>query len=88
MKTKISYDKEYDDLIISNKKNNEKVRDNFIFDDAIISVIGKGKIVGIEIRDVSNFIEEMGFDSSILDNLESAELIQKRYFVGFKLKVI
>lgn len=76
MKSKFSYyDSEIDDLIISNKEENEKVKRNFMFDDFIISITRSGKIVGLEIRNASKFLEESGLNPSILEKIKEAKLI-------------
>ncbi len=68
------YDAEVDDLLISNKEENEKVKNNFLFDDFIISVTAAGKIVGLEIRNISKFLLECGISPEILKNLKEVEL--------------
>lgn len=89
MAARIHYDEEYDNLIISRKKKNEKVRENYLFDDFVISITGNGKIVGIEIKNAKGYLEEMGVNPEILDNVEKANLIVniKRDFIyiGFVL---
>lgn len=75
MATKFIYDKEYDNLIISNKEPNEKVKNNYMFDDFIISVTGRGKIVSLEILDVSSYFKQIGFDPKILNSVKNVELI-------------
>ena len=89
IESKFFYDIDYDSLMISQKGDNEKVKKNFMFDDIIISLTGKGKIVGLEIRDVSNFLNELGFNPIMLKKINSAKLIvqPKRdfIFIGFQL---
>ena len=79
----VHYDKDSDDLIISNREENEVVRKNFMFDDFIISVAGSGKIVGLEIRNVSEFLKNSDVDPRILEKLKSATLtvIPKKDFI-------
>jgi hypothetical protein len=76
---KISYyDEDIDSLIVSSIEDNEKVRKSFIFGDFIISTTGKGKVVSLEIREFSHFLEEVGLDiNQIKDNLDDMHLIVK-----------
>lgn len=89
MKAKIFYDKDYDCLMISEKADNEIVEKNFMFDDITISLTGSGKIVGIEIKDVSNYLEELGYNREILDNIIDGQLVvnpKKDFlFIGFEI---
>ena len=61
-----------------------------MFDDFVISMTGKGKIVGLEIRSVSNFLEEAGYNPEILNSIKDTNLvvIPKRdtVFIGFTLE--
>ena len=85
-----NYDSFSDSLIISNKRENEKVKENFMFDDIIISLTGRGKIVGIEILDVSSYLENLGFNKEILLNIKMAELevIQRRESIIITFKLV
>ena len=56
-----NYDENTDSLIVSSKEDNEKVRKSSMFDDFIVSTTKSGKVVSLEIREFSNFIEELGF---------------------------
>ena len=72
------YDEDTDSLIVSSIEDDEKVKRNFTFDDFVVSTTGKGKIVSLEIREFSNFIEEMGLDiSQIKKDLDNMTLIVK-----------
>ncbi len=83
LRTIIHYDEDTDDFIISNKNENEVVKNNFMFDDFTISLTGSGKIVGLEIRNASHFLEESGLDKNLLKKVKSAELrvIPKKDFI-------
>ena len=74
-KTNFIYDKDYDNLIISNKQENEKVENNYIFGDFIISIAGNGKVVSLEILQVSNYLKKIGFDPKIMENIQNIELM-------------
>jgi uncharacterized protein YuzE len=92
MKGNYYYDEITDDLMISNKAEKEKVRKNFMFDDFVISLSKKGKIVGIEITNISKLLDQSGIDPKILKNLKGAELIvqpKKNFiFIGINLNII
>ncbi len=88
-KCRFSYNEIDDSLILSCREENENVKENFIFDDIIFSLTGKGKIVGLQIRNMSNFLSDSDISPEILDNLKEADLkiIQKEnsLFIGIKL---
>ena len=74
MRNVVFYDAETDDLLISCKSEDERVKKNFMFDDFIISVTDEGKIVGLEIRNVSRFLEENGINPELLTRFKEIEL--------------
>ena len=78
------YDKKIDDLIISNKELNEKVKKNFIFDDFIISLTGSGKVVALEIKNASKFLIDSGRDPKILNDVKEVilEVVPRKNFIG------
>ena len=89
MIARFHYHPESDSLIIANKAEGEKVKRNFMFDDFVISISSGGKILAIEIREVSVLLKQMGINPHILETLEDAQLIimPKKYFIyiGFVL---
>ncbi|MBS3077550.1 hypothetical protein J4233_04735 [Candidatus Pacearchaeota archaeon] len=84
MSSRFYYDADTDDVIISNKLDDEKVKKNYIFDDFVISVAGSGKIVGLEIRDVSKFLKDSGLDLGFFKDIKEVELVivPKRDSIG------
>ncbi len=84
-----NYNKLSDSLIVSNRQENEKVKENFMFDDIIFSLTGKGKIVGIEIMNLSNFIKECGVDPCVIKNIKDIELkiLQKKESIFILLEI-
>lgn len=68
-----NYDDFSDSIIISNKQENEKVKDNFEIGDIIFSLTGKGKIVSIEIREFSSFLSSCNINPEILENLKNIQ---------------
>lgn len=84
-----SYDKYSDSLIVSNKQENEIVKNNFEIGDIVFSLTGKGKIVSIEIRGVTSFLESCGIDAKILSNIKDVALniIPKRNSIFIILKI-
>jgi len=89
MTKNFSYDEYSDNLIVSNKQENEIVKDNFEVGDIIFSLTGKGKIVGIEIREFSSFLENCNIDLNILKNINDIQLIiiPKRETIFLILKI-
>lgn len=84
-----SYDEFSDSLIVSNRQENEIVKDNFEVGDIIFSLTGKGKIVSVEIRGFSNFLDNCDIDPKILNNLKNVELrvIAKKETIFLVLKM-
>ena len=84
-----SYDEYSDSLIVSNRAENESVKSNFELGDIIFSLTGKGKIVAIEIRGFSSFLESCNIDTKIIDNLKNVELniVPKKDTIFFILKI-
>ncbi|MDO8517428.1 MAG: DUF2283 domain-containing protein [Nanoarchaeota archaeon] len=74
MNNNFSYDKYSDSLIVSNKQENEIVKENFEAGDIIFSLTGKGKIVSIEIREFSSFLENCNINLEILNNIKNIQL--------------
>ena len=74
------YDESTDSLIISNKTEQDVVKENFMFGDIVLSLTYEGKISGIEILDVSNYLREVGMNPEMLQHIKSIELriVQKR----------
>ncbi len=68
------YDDFSDRLMVFNKDKNEKVDDNHIFGDFIVSLSESGEVVGLEIIGISDVLKEYDIDSSILNNLKNVEL--------------
>ena len=73
-KKNFHYDDFSDSLMVFNKDINEKVEDNYILGDFIISLNKSGEVVGLEIRGVSYLLQNCEIDQGILDNLENVEL--------------
>lgn len=70
-----SYDDYSDSLIVSNRQENEIVKNNFEVGNIIFSLTGKGKIVSIEIREFSSFLESCNLDSNIVNSINNLEFI-------------
>ena len=83
-----SYDEYSDSLLVSIRNENEIVKDNYEVGDIIFSLSEEGKILGVEIRAVSNFLESCEIDSAILKNVKNIELkvIPRREMLFLVLK--
>ncbi len=71
---KISYNELDDSMILSCRADNENIRKNFIVDNFIFYLTGKGKIVGIQIRDFSEVLKENDIDNFLVSNITKAYL--------------
>ncbi|MBI2629060.1 hypothetical protein HYW74_03180 [Candidatus Pacearchaeota archaeon] len=74
-KCRFSYSEIDDSLIISCREENESVKENFMLDNFIFSLTGKGKIVGIQIREASNVLLENNINPNILKNILEINLV-------------
>ncbi len=84
------YDEEYDNLIVSQRDENDIVKKNFLFDDFVFSVTEDGKIVGIEIMDVTNYFEELGINPRVIKEIKRVEISvkPKRDFIYIGLNLV
>lgn len=84
-----SYNDYNDSLIISTRQENEKAVENFMLGDIIFSLTKKGKIVSIEIRGVSYFLESCNINPEILTNIQniSFEVVARRDSLFIVLKI-
>ncbi len=84
------YDENTDSLIVASIQDNEKVKKNFSFGDFIISTTGNGKVVSLEVREFSNFLEAIGFNIQQIKDFEKLNLIVKpsrdQLFIGVGLE--
>lgn len=64
-----------DSLIVSRKKEDEKVYGSVRIGNLILDMTEEGKILSLEISNISDFFEKVDMDSEILNNLTCAELI-------------
>ncbi len=72
---RFSYNDLDDSLIVSCKDENENVRENFMFDNFIFNLTGKGKIVGLQIKDASKVFLENNISKDILKTIEKISII-------------
>ena len=76
-KKNFDYDDFSDSLIISRKKSGEKIQGSAEIGDLILDFTSNGKIVNVEIRHISKFLEMMKLNANILNELSGANLIIK-----------
>lgn len=86
---KFNYDDFSDRLFISSRNENEKVYGSVRVLNLIIDFTSDNKAVGVEIIQVSQYLESLGINPEILNRLTNAEIIfnQKRdgYLIYFIL---
>ena len=66
------YDGRADTLYISRKKSGEKVAGSIEIANILIDITSEGRIVGIEINEVSEFLKNLNIDTNILNGIETA----------------
>jgi len=88
-KCRFSYNDFDDTLAASCKEENENVRETFMFDNFIFSLTGKGKIVGIQIKNASKVLLESNVEPSMLPKLKEVSMIiikkDSCLFIGISL---
>jgi hypothetical protein len=84
---RFSYSDLDDNLIISCKEENENVKERFGLGNFIFNLTGRGKIVGVQILNVSEVLPEYNINPSLLNELKSVNLIvaKKNYCLGVAL---
>ncbi|MCX6748740.1 MAG: DUF2283 domain-containing protein [Candidatus Pacearchaeota archaeon] len=88
MEKKFFYDEFSDRLMISNKKPEEKIIGSARILNVTLDFAANNKIVNIEIKNISEYLDSLGLDAAILNNLESAELVFKHYRDGYLIYFI
>lgn len=66
------YDERVDSLYISRKKSGEEVAGSVEIANISIDITSEGRIVGIEINEISEFLKDLNVDTNILKGIESA----------------
>jgi len=88
-KCKFSYNEVDDSFVLSCREDNEVVKESYIIDDIIFSLTGRGKIVGLQIRNFSKLLIDSGINESILNDLKEVFLIvapkENSLFIGIRL---
>ncbi len=76
---RFSYSDLDDSLMVSWREENENIRENFQVGEIIFSLTGRGKIVGMQIRELTNLLLERGIDEKIISKLDkiNAVIIKK-----------
>jgi len=82
------YDEFSDRLMISCKKEGDKVIGSTRVLNMTLDFTSTNKIANIEIRNVSDYLSSLGLDVNILNNLEDAKLILKQYRDGYMIYFI
>jgi len=78
MEENFDYDEVSDSLIISRKKEDEKVHGSAEIGNLILDFTADGRIVNIEFQNISKFLEMMDLNPQILNELEEVKLIVQR----------
>ena len=74
-KCKFSYGEIDDSLIVSCKGDDENVKERFNLGNFIFSLTGRGKIVGVQILNVSDVLVDYNLDPNMLNELRNIDLI-------------
>lgn len=77
------YDDFSDRLLISCKRQNEKVIGSMKFLNTTLDFSNKNKIVNIEIKKVSDYLKSIDINPKVLENLKDAKLMFKMCRDGY-----
>jgi len=69
------YDDISDSLIISRKKEGEKVSGSAEIGNLIVDFANNGRIINVEFQNISQFLKMMNINPNILNELKGVELI-------------
>ena len=72
------YDALTDSLFISRKTSKDKVNGSAEIGNIILDFDSSGKIINVEFKKISNFLETIKIDTNILENLIDASLIVQK----------
>ncbi len=87
-KTIFHYDDFSDRLFISCNDRNKKVTGSIRVLNLIVDFTTENKAVGIEILEVSKYLESLNIDSKILNNLTNAEFVFQQKIDGYLIYFI
>ena len=83
------YDEDLDRLMVfNNLKDDEKVYGSINILNLILDITTKNRIANIEIRNVSDYLESIEKDPSILKTLDSAKINIMQVRGGFLIQVV
>ena len=82
------YDEFPDRFMISCKKSDEKVIGSARILNVTLDFASSGKIVNVEIKNISEYLSSLGLNSEVLNDLEDAQLMFKQYRDGYVLYFI
>jgi len=77
------YDENYDRLMIASKRKDEVMSGSVRVLNLILDFTTSGRIANIEILQASKYLESLGINSDILNNLTSAEIVVKQQRDGY-----
>ncbi|EFK96336.1 hypothetical protein LDC_1631 [sediment metagenome] len=79
------YEEDLDRLFISCKRPEDKISGSVRILNVTLDFTTDNRIVNVEIKNVSDYLRELGFDSNILSELEDASIITKQYRDGYMI---
>lgn len=83
-----SYEEMTDRLFISSKKDSDKIYGSIRILNVILDVTTNNEVANLELLDASEYLESLGIDSSILNNLTEVELSFKQIRQGYLIALI
>jgi len=80
---RFAYDEMSDRLMIASKKKDEVIYGSIRVLNLILDFTSNGRVANIEIIHVSEYLESIGVNSQILNNLTNAEIIVQQQRDGY-----
>lgn len=77
------YDDFSDRLMIASKKEGESIAGSIKILNLVLDITTSGRVANIELTNASKYLDSIGIDSKILNNLTSAEIVIKQQRDGY-----
>jgi len=88
IKKNFIYNDDYDRLLISRKQDSDIMNGSILVMDLVLDLNTEKKVVNIELKHVSRYLESIKIDPKILDNLTNASFIFESHLDGYLIYFI
>ena len=82
------YNEDYDRLLISRKKDSDVMNGSVLVMNLVLDLNTEDRVVNIELKHASEYLESIGIDSNILNNLTNASFVFENHIDGYFIYLI